>query len=89
MTRRYTQYDIESIKEAVADAEAIASRLRVELADLREFARRLALALADECAFAGAEAAEASVVVLAEARNKLDLAEEFDKIDTLSQRAYQ
>ena len=51
--------------------------------DLLDLARRLALALADEVVYAGAEAAEASLVVLAEARIKLDLGEEFDKINSL------
>lgn len=51
--------------------------------EMRALARRLALALAAEVEFAGPEAAEASLVVLAEARTALDLGAEFDEIDTL------
>ena len=60
-----------------------ATELAVTNNELIDLARRLALALANEVAYAGIEAAEASLVVLAEARVKLDLGEEFDNIDTL------
>jgi len=47
-------------------------------------ARNLALALADEVTFAGADAAERSLQVLTQAREKLGLAKEFDEIESLS-----
>jgi len=51
--------------------------------ELMEFARALALALADEVAFAGDDAAELSLELLARARKELSLETEFEKIDTL------
>lgn len=52
--------------------------------ELLNLARNLALALADEVTFAGADAAERSLQVLAQAREKLSLAKEFDEIESLS-----
>jgi hypothetical protein len=55
-----------------------------EYNELWNLARRLALALADECTFMGDDtASEESLAVLSIARDKLGLAEEFDKLDSL------
>ena len=55
--------------------------------ELYELARRLAIALANEVVFNGEnQAAPQSMCALAEAREKLDLAEQFDRVDSLAKR---
>lgn len=55
--------------------------------ELYELARRLAVALANEVVFNGEDqACEQSMHALADAREKLDLAEEFDQVDSLAKR---
>lgn len=52
--------------------------------ELKDLACRLALALAREAAYAGWEALESSLSVLAEAGEKLDLTKELEEIDSFS-----
>ena len=61
--------------------------MMVDLEEMRDLARRLALALAGEVAFHGDEdSAEKSLLVLSDAREQLDLAVEFDTIDSLRRK---
>lgn len=56
-----------------------------EVLGIVELAEKLALALADEMTFHGEQnCSEASLKVLAQARDLLNLQDEFEKIDTLS-----
>jgi hypothetical protein len=55
-----------------------------EYHELEEFAKKLALALADEVTYHGEEnCSELSLELLAKAREKLNLSEKFEEIDSL------
>ncbi len=52
--------------------------------DMKNFAKELALALADEVIFLGEDnCTEQSIKLLAQARERLELSEEFDRLDSL------
>lgn len=50
---------------------------------LEDFAKALAICLADECAYNDADAAEASLVVLNVAADRLNIADELNDADSL------